>query len=152
MCCLDQHLWQRVAAEFDLSAGDGSFFQLDFLGPFYELFGGSFGYTADGTPTGYVYTYRVFDYDNTHRPGSGTPTVDSTVPKDMYSIKENGTWRDYFEYIFFLNDEIYGSSSRDKLNGYTGDDFIVGNEGNDKLKGRPRQRWVLLRGVRWDAT
>jgi Ca2+-binding RTX toxin-like protein len=121
--------------KFELSAGDGSFFELD-SSKFYELFGGSFNYYADGTPYGYVYTYRVFDNGNNQ-----TRFWDADGgfyrAEDMYSLKESGSWRDYFEYIFYLNDKIYGSASRDKLNGYRGDDFIVGNEGNDTLKGGP---------------
>jgi len=120
---------------FELSAGDSTFFELD-SADFYELFGGSFSYDANGTPHGYVYTYRVFNDDNTQ-----TRFWDADGgfyrAEDMYSLKESGTWREYFEYIFYLNDNIYGSSARDRLNGFNGDDFIAGNEGNDKLKGGP---------------
>ena len=53
----------------------------------------------------------------------------------IFDLLDTGTWRDYFAYMFYLDDTIYGSAGRDKLNGYTGNDFIDGYQGNDKLKG-----------------
>jgi hypothetical protein len=103
---------------------------------YYEFFAGSFGYYGDNTPYGYVYTYGVYDYGNnlTRFWDADGGFYDSAV---IFDLKDTGSWRDFFEYMFYLNDEIYGSQYKDKLNGYRGDDWIAGNGGNDKLKGGP---------------
>lgn len=120
---------------FEMTYGDGSVFQLSSK-KFYELFGGSFGYFPNDTPSGYVTTYGVYNYrDEITRlwtaDGGG---YDATV---IFDLKDTGTWRELFSYMFYLNDTIYGSNGRDKLNGYNGDDYIVGDGGNDMLKGGP---------------
>lgn len=103
---------------------------------YYEFFAGNFGYAGDNTPFGYVYTYGVYDYSNniTRFWDAQGGLYDAAA---IFDLKDTGTWRDFFEYMFYLNDSIYGSPYRDKLNGYNGDDWIAGNEGNDKLKGGP---------------
>ena len=115
--------------------GTDSVFELE-LPQFYELFGGNFGYYGDGTPYGYVYTYGVYDYGNnlTRFWDANGGLYDATA---IFDLKDTGSWRDFFEYMFYLDDQLYGSPYKDKLNGYNGNDFIAGNQGNDKLKGGP---------------
>jgi Ca2+-binding RTX toxin-like protein len=119
---------------FNLTAGDGFFFELDSQ-KFYQLFGGSFGYYANGTPYGDVDNIGVYNNNGAltrnwiSEPGS---YYDAAV---IFDLLDTGTWRQYFKYIFYLNDQIYGSTGRDKINGHNGNDFIDGNRGNDKLKG-----------------
>ena len=83
--------------------GTASIFELDST-EFYELFGGSFGYNGDGTPIGYVYTYGVYDYDDnlTRFWTADGGLYDAT---DIFNLKDTGSWRDFFEYMFYLNDD-----------------------------------------------
>ena len=120
---------------FNFTYADGSAFELD-SPQFYELFGGSFGYYGDGTPNGYVYTYGVYNYSNTLTRfwDADGGLYDATA---IYDLKDTGSWGDFFEYMFYLNDTIYGSSGNDRLDGYRGNDFLDGYQGNDKLKGGP---------------
>jgi Ca2+-binding RTX toxin-like protein len=104
---------------------------------FYEWFTGSFGYYADSTPYGYVYTYSVYDYGNNLTRYWVADAGTSYYADDIFNLKDTGSWRDFFKYMFYLDDDIYGSPYKDKLNGYNGNDWIAGNEGNDKLKGGP---------------
>jgi Ca2+-binding RTX toxin-like protein len=112
--------------------GDGSAIELDYP-DFYELYGGAFSYPG-GIPDGLVYTIRVYNYSNnlTQYWTADGGLYDAGA---VYDLARNGSWQDFFQYIFFLNDNIYGSPFRDKLNGYNGQDFIQGGQGNDKLKG-----------------
>ena len=115
---------------------NGNSFALDLYSPdYYESFGGSF-YYYNNIPYGEVYTYGVYDYG-----GYLTRywTADGGIydANAIFNLKDTGSWRDFFKYMFYLDDDIYGSPYKDKLNGYNGNDWIAGNEGNDKLKGGP---------------
>lgn len=56
---------------------------------------------------------------------------------DLYNLIRYGTAKQVLSYLFYLNDDIYGSRYNDKLVGYNGNDFIYGWRGNDKLWGGP---------------
>lgn len=120
---------------FTFPFGDGSVFELDFP-EFYELYGGSFGYYGNGVPFGQVTSYSVYNYSDvlTRYWTADGGIYDAT---DIFNLRDTGSWRDFFEYMFYLNDNIYGSSGRDKLNGYRGNDYIDAGQGNDKVKGGP---------------
>lgn len=103
---------------------------------FYENIGGTFGYYTNGVPYGYVYTDVAYDYY-----GNILSSWDATNglydATDIYDLAQNGTAKQLLSYMFYLDDDIYGSAYNDKLVGYNGDDFIDGWLGNDKLWGGP---------------
>jgi len=121
---------------FGLSAGDASFFELD-SSQFYQLFGGSFGYYSNGTPYGDVDSIGTYS-NNGALTRNWVAEIGSVYDAQVvFNLLDTGSWREYFEYIFYLDDQIYGSAGRDKLDGRNGNDFIDGYLGNDKLKGGP---------------
>lgn len=78
---------------FNFSYGDRSVFELD-SDQFYELLDGSFDYSGNGTPYGYVYTYGVYDYgDNLTRFWDANGgSYDATA---IFNLKDTGFWRDF---------------------------------------------------------
>ena len=121
---------------FNLSAGDYFFFELD-SPEFYQIFGGNFNYYPNGKPFGDVDTIDVYANNGFLTRSWDAEPGSYYEATDIFNLLDTGTWREYFNYIFYLNDTIYGSAGKDKLNGYRGNDFIDGYQGNDKLKGGP---------------
>ena len=116
---------------------------------YYVDFWGSFGYYWGGDPYGNVESIDIMDYagvDTALSPFVGGNLLQTweAYAGDMYpaytlaQIMQYGTPREYVEFLFALDDELYGSAYNDKLNGWNGDDFIDGWRGNDKLWGGPQ--------------
>ncbi|MBN9022474.1 MAG: calcium-binding protein [Rhizobiales bacterium] len=111
----------------------GNLIQIQYSASF-ENIGGSFGYNSNSVPYGYVYSDVAYDY---YGNVLFQWTADSGVydATDLYSLARYGTAKQLLSYMFYLDDEIYGSQYKDKLVGYNGHDYIDGWTGNDQLWG-----------------
>lgn len=113
---------------------------------YYADFWGSFGYYLNGQPYGNLEAIDIFNYigaDTTDVPFIGGQLLQTweASPGDVYpaqslaQIMQYGTPTQYVQFLFALDDEIYGSRYNDRLNGWDGNDYIDGWKGNDKLWG-----------------
>ncbi len=112
---------------------------------YYVDFWGSFFYDIYDNAYGDLDIIDIFNYVGSF---IGPPIVGGQLlqtweaaPGTVYPVETlvdimlNGTAKDLNKFLFYLDDEIYGSEYNDKLNGWNGDDYIDGWKGNDKLWG-----------------
>ena len=115
---------------------------------YYTDFWGSFTYDIFGNPYGDVDAIDTYNYvgaDTIGVPFIGGQLLQTweadfgtIYPAETLAyLMQFGTGKELMEFLFFLDDELYGSVYNDKLAGWNGADFLDGFKGNDMLWGGP---------------